>query len=208
MWKKVYHERNSPFKRRAEDIHSAPNVFLPGNLGQLILLFLVCWLAKMLIYSNRVPGSSVKWSDIWQKNTQIVWPIPPKGHFSCTTCSEALTVEILERHLAMQTFWGISKHSANTPKSLCSIVIMYNSTFRAKNNIMWQMLKFILESLLSLYTKASSLSCVCLPGTLTILDTTQNTDCGHKPGTYDASKAADMYTEGFVFVLNVFKDIL
>lgn len=66
-------------------------------------------------------------------------------------------------------------------------------------------MKFILESLLSLeivslHTKASRLSCVCPPTTLTILEFTQNTDCGHKPGTYDPSKAADMYTESFGFV--------
>lgn len=48
---------------------------------------------------------------------------------------------------------------------------MYNSTFRAKNNILRQMMKLILEPLLSLevvslHTKASPLSHVCPPAVL------------------------------------------
>lgn len=56
--KKVYNEGNSPFRRGVEDIHPAPDLFLPGRLGKLVLLLLVCWMAKMLISSNRAPGSS------------------------------------------------------------------------------------------------------------------------------------------------------
>lgn len=78
------------------------------------------------------------WPEVWQQNTTCptYFPLRALQWLSVLWGPCCRWTKILKRNLAMKTSWKISKDRAKVPKDLGRVLIVWNPTFRVKNNIM------------------------------------------------------------------------